>query len=175
MKKFLVITTVLIMTLSFAACGENSNGNKDSSIGYGSNSENGSVDNNDSGMGSDIKSDINSGMSEIESFTESTIDGVTGNSSNNNSSDMNSGTNSNKSDSTANSSKTKTDEKNIKEKVLKHAGINQKDLKYFDIDTDYDDGRKIYDVDFVAGNMEYSYEIDATTGEILEHEKEIAD
>ena len=84
------------MTFCFAACGGKSNDNKDSSIGYGSNSENGSMNNNDSGMGSDIKSDINSGMSEVESFTESTIDGVTGNSSN----DNGSGTNSNKNDNT---------------------------------------------------------------------------
>ena len=176
MKKILIITTVLIMPLSFAACGEKSNDNKDSSIGYGSNSENGSMNNNDSGMGSDIKSDINSGMSEVESFTESTIDGITGNSSDNTGSGMNSGTESNKNNSSAgSSSKSRITENHIKEKVLKHSGVKEKDLRYFDIDIDHDDGRKIYDVDFVAGNMEYSYEIDADTGDILEHEKEIAD
>ena len=154
MKKILIITTVLIMALSFAACGEKSNDNKDSSIGYGSNSENGSMNNNDSGMGS----------------------GITGNSSENTGSGMNSSAESNKNNSSAgSSSKSRITENHIKEKVLKHSGVKEKDLRYFDIDIDQDDGRKIYDVDFVAGNMEYSYEIDADTGDILEHEKEIAD
>lgn len=159
MKKFLVLAVIFVMTFSFTACGEKSKGNKDSSMEYSSNNQN------SSGLGSDIKSDISSGMSDVESFTESTIDGLTGDSSTNNS------TNSSKNNS-MDSSDSGYSENQIKEKVLKHAGLTENDVKHFNIDSEYDDGRKVYDVDFISGNMEYSYKLDAKTGEILEHEKE---
>lgn len=174
MKKILITACVIIMAFTFTACGEKSNSNQDSSIGYGSNNQSGS------GMGSDIKSDISSGMSEVESFTESTADKLTGdnngNGSMNNSANNNTNNGSMNANSSVNSSsKARLSENHIKEKVLKHAGINEKDLKYFDVDVDYENGRTVYDVDFVSGNTEYSYEIDANTGDIIEHEKEIND
>ena len=173
MKKIIITAFVLIMALSFTACGEKANSNKDSSISYGSNNQSGSGS---SGMGSDIKSDISSGMSEVESFTESAMDKLDGNSSNTDSSGNSkneSGTNS--TSSINSSSKAKLNENYIKEKVLKHAGVAEKDLKYFDVDVDYENGRMIYDVDFVSGDTEYSYEIDGNTGDIIEHEKEFND
>ena len=161
MKKILITACVIIMAFTFTACGEKSNSNQDSSIGYGSNNQSGS------GMGSDIKSDISSGMSEVESFTESTADKLTGDNNGNGSMNANSSVNS--------SSKARLSENHIKEKVLKHAGINEKDLKYFYFDVYYENVRTVFDVDFVSGNTEYSYEIDANTGDIIEHEKEIND
>ena len=38
----------------------------------------------------------------------------------------------------------------------------------FVLKKEQDDGRLIYDVDFLVGNKEYDYEIDLYTGEILD-------
>ena len=40
---------------------------------------------------------------------------------------------------------------------------------------DYEDGVRVYDVEFYKGNVEYEYEIDAATGEIRERSVEIDD
>lgn len=40
---------------------------------------------------------------------------------------------------------------------------------------DTDDGRKVYEVDLVKGNYEYDLTIDATTGKILEYDKDLMD
>ena len=37
---------------------------------------------------------------------------------------------------------------------------------------DWDDGMSIYEIEFKAGGYEYSYEVDATTGSIVEFDKE---
>ena len=40
---------------------------------------------------------------------------------------------------------------------------------------DTEDGIKVYDVEFYKGNVEYSYEIDAKTGKIVEKDVEMED
>lgn len=40
---------------------------------------------------------------------------------------------------------------------------------------DYDDGRAIYEIEFIYGNSEYEYEIDANTGDILKRDIDIKD
>ena len=37
---------------------------------------------------------------------------------------------------------------------------------------DWDDGMSIYEIEFKAGGYEYSYEVDAATGSIVEFDKE---
>ena len=54
--------------------------------------------------------------------------------------------------------------------ALNHAGVVSADR----IKCELDDGRK-YEVDFVSGGMEYEYDIDAVSGEILRSEKELRD
>lgn len=48
-----------------------------------------------------------------------------------------------------------------------HAGIAAEDVSFVKTNLDYEHGRTIYEVEFYSGNMEYDYEIDASTGEIL--------
>lgn len=55
-----------------------------------------------------------------------------------------------------------------KEIALKDAGLNAKDVWFEKAKLDYDDGRKIYDVEFSYDYTEYDYEIDAKTGVIVE-------
>ena len=54
--------------------------------------------------------------------------------------------------------------------ALNHAGLTEADLKALRITLDYDDGRAVYDVEFLKDNAEYDYEIDATTGDILSYD-----
>ena len=55
-----------------------------------------------------------------------------------------------------------------RQKALLHAGVT--DPYEFEIDYDRDDNK--YEVEFKSGGYEYSYDIDAATGEILKSEKE---
>lgn len=62
-----------------------------------------------------------------------------------------------------------------KEIALEHAGVAAEDAKWDDREFDLDNGRQVYELEFKAGGMEYSYEIDARSGEILKAEKERMD
>lgn len=57
-----------------------------------------------------------------------------------------------------------------KEIALKHAG-QAADAVYFEkAEQDYDDGVLVYEIEFIAGNTEYEYEIDAQTGAVRDYE-----
>lgn len=51
--------------------------------------------------------------------------------------------------------------------ALDHAGVQASDIAFSYVKPDLENGRSVYDVEFYAGNMEYDYEIDASTGQIL--------
>ena len=59
--------------------------------------------------------------------------------------------------------------------ALNHAGVSENEAYDMEIELDDEDGTLVYEVEFKSGNMEYSYEINAATGAILEHEAEIDD
>ena len=54
----------------------------------------------------------------------------------------------------------------------KDAGVSKSDIAYSNAHLDMDDGRTVYEVEFQAGEIEYSYDIDAYTGEILERDQD---
>lgn len=54
-----------------------------------------------------------------------------------------------------------------KEIALSDAGFKEKQVTFVKAKLDYDDGKKIYEIEFYKGNQEYDYEIDAATGKIL--------
>jgi len=54
--------------------------------------------------------------------------------------------------------------------ALKDAGVNASDATFTKDETDTDDGRTVYEFTFIAGGVEYDYEIDLATGAILSHE-----
>lgn len=62
-----------------------------------------------------------------------------------------------------------------KQIALEHAKLSEGDITDCNIDLDWNDGVRVYEVDFDAGGYEYGYDIDASTGEILNHEKEMDD
>lgn len=65
-------------------------------------------------------------------------------------------------------------EAKAKEIALADAGVKEADTAYLKVNTDYDDGVKVYEVEFYAGGTEYDYEIDAATGKIrgMDHDAE---
>lgn len=59
-----------------------------------------------------------------------------------------------------------------KQIALKHASVSESTVKFTKTELDTDDGVKIYEIDFRAGNMEYEYDINAKTGKIISSEKD---
>ena len=43
------------------------------------------------------------------------------------------------------------------------------------VELDYEDGRKVYEVEFIKGGYEYEFDVDANTGAIVNFEKGIDD
>ena len=58
-----------------------------------------------------------------------------------------------------------------KDAALKHAGLTEAQVSDVDIDLDRDNGKLIYEVDFNSGNIEYDYDINAETGEVISSDK----
>lgn len=62
---------------------------------------------------------------------------------------------------------------NARQVALSHAGATLETVRKLEIKLDKEDGRMIYEIEFVYGNMEYEYEVDAITGKILFWESEL--
>lgn len=56
--------------------------------------------------------------------------------------------------------------------ALTHAGVSEENAQRFQSKLDWEDGRQVYEIEFDYGSLEYDYEIDAKTGEILQYSKE---
>lgn len=57
--------------------------------------------------------------------------------------------------------------------ALKEAGVSKEDVFDLEAEIDYEKGVKVWQVDFDHGNREYSYNIDFTTGRIVEQDKDL--
>ena len=57
--------------------------------------------------------------------------------------------------------------------ALDKAGVKEKDVVFEEAKLDRDDTRVVYDIEFRHGLIEYSFEIDAENGKILEWEKDV--
>ena len=51
--------------------------------------------------------------------------------------------------------------------ALSHAGVKASDTLFIQVQPDYEDGLRIYEVEFFADSREYDYEIDAASGAVL--------
>lgn len=56
--------------------------------------------------------------------------------------------------------------------ALKHAGLKERDVTFIKAQLDYDDGQKVYEIEFRVNKVEYEYDIDAGTGNILQYDKD---
>ena len=57
-----------------------------------------------------------------------------------------------------------------KDVALTHAGLNS--ASFQEVSLDYDDGLRVYDLEFVSGNKTYDYEINAHSGSIISYDVE---
>lgn len=63
-------------------------------------------------------------------------------------------------------------EDQAKEIAATQAGLTVSDLTALRVYKDYDDGRFVYEGEFIYGTMEYEFDIDANSGIILEWDVE---
>ena len=65
-------------------------------------------------------------------------------------------------------------QESAKRTALEAAGVQEERVIFKAVETDYDDGREIYEVDFfIPGEIKYEYDIDANTGEIVEQDTDL--
>lgn len=57
-----------------------------------------------------------------------------------------------------------------KQVALEHAGVAAGSASFEKVELDAEHGTNVYEVEFVSGNKEYDYEINATTGKIIEYD-----
>ncbi len=57
--------------------------------------------------------------------------------------------------------------------ALKHAGLSRDQIDFVKkVEADWEHGRKVYEIKFYQGRMEYEYEVDAENGRILRAERD---
>ena len=61
------------------------------------------------------------------------------------------------------------------EAALKHAGLKKSDVELTKSRKDMDDGRIVYEFDFLKDNISYEYDVDGTTAGIIEFSREVID
>ena len=57
--------------------------------------------------------------------------------------------------------------------ALKKAGVEKESIRELEAELDRDGPRVVWEIDFESGNMEYSYDIHAESGEILEIDRDM--
>ena len=61
-------------------------------------------------------------------------------------------------------------------KALAHAGLSKSQVSFIKpVEMDFDYGRKVFDVKFYQGGLEYDFDVDAETGAILKFERDYDD
>ena len=73
------------------------------------------------------------------------------------------------------SDKTLISESKARNKALHHAGLKKSDVTGLHTELDYDDGAYQYEVEFYHDRTEYSYDINAVSGQIISYESEYDD
>ena len=57
-----------------------------------------------------------------------------------------------------------------KQAALNRAGVKASEVRFTKAHQDYDDGRKVYELEFWKSNTEYDMEVDAATGRIRDYD-----
>ena len=63
-------------------------------------------------------------------------------------------------------------EADAKKIVLENANISENEVSFLRVHLDREDGRNVYDIEFLSGTTEYDYEIDASTGDIVAYDSD---
>lgn len=59
--------------------------------------------------------------------------------------------------------------------AVSHAGFSESEVTFSKAESDYDDGKTVYEIEFYKGQTEYEYEVDAVSGTVLEYKSELMD
>lgn len=59
-----------------------------------------------------------------------------------------------------------------KKTALSYAGVSEASVRELDVELEYENGVMVYDVEFKAGAVEYDFNINASTGEIIDYKRE---
>ena len=62
-----------------------------------------------------------------------------------------------------------------KQIALAKVGMKESEVKMTKAYQDTDDGRKVYEIEFVVNGMEYEFDIDASSGVILDFDADLDD
>lgn len=54
--------------------------------------------------------------------------------------------------------------------ALEHASLSENDVVFTKTNLEYDDGIRVYEIEFIYNHREYDYEIDAKTGNIIKYD-----
>ena len=57
-----------------------------------------------------------------------------------------------------------------KQAALNRAGVKASEVRFTKAHQDYDDGRKVFELEFWKGNTEYDMEVDAATGRVRDYD-----
>ncbi len=84
----------------------------------------------------------------------------------------------NKNDQPSNTKKTTSNEKYIsadeaKKIALNHAKVKKSDVVFENVNRELEDGKMVYEIDFLYNNKEYDYEIDAKNGNVIKYDIDI--
>lgn len=66
-------------------------------------------------------------------------------------------------------------ENQAKEAALSHAGVAENSITNFQCKLDHEDGIMVYEIEFDCEGFEYDYDIHASTGAVLKHERDYDD
>ena len=59
--------------------------------------------------------------------------------------------------------------------ALNQAGVTRENIRNLENRLEWDDGIRIYEIDFDSGASEYSFDVNAETGAIVERDRDIID
>ena len=66
-------------------------------------------------------------------------------------------------------------EDRAREIALADAGLKASQATFIQVKLDWEDGRRVYEVEFYSGNTEYDYDVDAYSGEIRSFDYDVED
>ena len=151
MKKLLIISSIIVATTSFMACGKVTNNNSSTLIPNNSTAAN---QNNNTAVNQNNNTAANQ------------------NNNNNTAANQNNIIANNASNSTVNSNNKITIEE-AKSIALKHSNLDESQVSFIRGEYDFDNGIEKYEIEFYSNNNKYEYEINAKTGDIISYDYDI--
>ena len=157
MKKLLIISSIIVATTSFMACGKVTNNNSSTLIPNNSTAAN---QNNNTAANQNNNTAVNQNNNTAV------------NQNNNTAVNQNNIIANNASNSTVNSNNKITIEE-AKSIALKHSNLDESQVSFIRSEYDFDNGIEKYEIEFYYNNNKYEYEINAKTGDIISYDYDI--